>query len=109
MSIERAKALVGALSDGIGSDAELRELLTILPPMLDDAASWRKGTNVLRELQERLIPCGHTIEDLIGGEGSVTKCGACLAARQKAKDEAKLEGVAIEANDAEIFKWIERD
>jgi hypothetical protein len=44
-----------------------------------DAEAWRKGVRILDELRDRVIPCGHTIGDLIGGEGSVTKCGACLA------------------------------
>lgn len=110
MSVERAKTLVSALSDGAGRDIDLRELLTMLPPMLDDAAAWRKGWDTLRELRERVIPCGHKVEDLIGGEGSVTKCGACLAARQKAKDAPTdtqaIDEDTVRANDAKIFKWI---
>lgn len=82
MSIERAKAIIAALSIGSGSGADLLELLAMLPPMLDDAQAWRNGIAVVKELQNRVIPCGHRVEDLIGGEGSVTKCGACLAARQ---------------------------
>lgn len=27
------------------------------------------------------LPCGHTVADLIGADGGVTKCGACLAER----------------------------
>lgn len=30
------------------------------------------------------LPCGHRLADLIGGQGSITKCGACLAERQAA-------------------------
>ncbi len=41
---------------------------------------------LMRELMEKLegsgLPCGHRLSDLIGGSGSVTKCGACLAAKQ---------------------------
>lgn len=29
------------------------------------------------------LPCGHRLADLIGGKGAVTKCGACLAEKQK--------------------------
>lgn len=45
----------------------------------------RKVERVWRELQERAIPCGHKVEDLIGGAGQVTKCGACLAKKQAAR------------------------
>lgn len=34
------------------------------------------------------MPCAHTIGDLIGGKDSVTACGACLAEKQKAREEA---------------------
>jgi hypothetical protein len=47
-----------------------------------------KQAAVFVALQDREIPCGHTVADLIGGNGAdgkrlVTKCGACLAERQK--------------------------
>ena len=53
-----------------------------------------KQAAVFRELQAREIPCGHKVEDLIGGEDGdgnrlVTKCGACLKER-----EAKRAGAA---------------
>lgn len=35
------------------------------------------------------LPCGHRLADLIGGKGSVTKCGACLAERQAAQAAGK--------------------
>ena len=49
---------------------------------------------MMKEFGERLrnpIPCGHTLGDLIGAPGTVTKCGACLAERQsdQQKDWAK--------------------
>lgn len=44
-----------------------------------DATLWRNGMKVIDELRATVIPCGHTIGDLIGGHGAVTKCGACLA------------------------------
>ena len=44
-----------------------------------DATLWRNGMKALDELRATVIPCGHTIGDLIGGHGAVTKCGACLA------------------------------
>lgn len=62
---------------------ELRVARECLAKLEPDAEAWRKGQDVLRELQERVIPCGHKVEDFIGGgDGSVTKCGACLAAKQ---------------------------
>lgn len=33
------------------------------------------------EYAEGKLPCGHLIGDLIGGDGAITKCGACVAAR----------------------------
>jgi hypothetical protein len=65
----RAPALIDAI----------REQATEIEKLRPDAEAWRKGVKVLDELRARIIPCGHTIGDLIGGEGSVTKCGACLA------------------------------
>lgn len=48
-----------------------------------------KAADELRAMQERGgMPCAHTIGDLIGGTDAVTKCGACLAERQKAREEA---------------------
>ncbi len=44
-----------------------------------DATLWRNGMKVIDELRAAVIPCGHTVGDLIGGHGAVTKCGACLA------------------------------
>ena len=44
-----------------------------------DATLWRNGMKALDELRATVIPCGHTVGDLIGGHGAVTKCGACLA------------------------------
>lgn len=44
-----------------------------------DATLWRNGVKILDELRATVIPCGHTVGDLIGGHGAVTKCGACLA------------------------------
>lgn len=78
-----------------------------------EAEAWRKGMATIRELQERVIPCGHKVEDLIGGDGAVTKCGACLRARQEAKDASNaaqsVYNDTVRANDAEIFKWIAGD
>jgi len=50
--------------------------------VLASARAWEKGAETLAELQERAIPCGHTVGDLIGGAGAMTKCGACLVARR---------------------------
>jgi hypothetical protein len=61
----------------------IREQATEIKALRPDAEAWRKGVKVLDELRERVIPCGHAVADLIGGEGSVTKCGACLVARQE--------------------------
>ena len=83
MSIEFAKELLKKLCDGQASWDDKQELCNILPPILDDAAAWRHESNVLGQMQAKVIPCGHSLGDLIGGEGSVTKCGACLAARSK--------------------------
>lgn len=81
-----AKELPSDLCDPQGNEPvwlpvqRMRERIAALEP---EAKAWREGQEVLRELRERIIPCGHKVEDLIGGAGSATKCGACLAARQK--------------------------
>lgn len=81
-----AKELPSDLCDPQGNEPvwlpvqRMRERIAALEP---EANAWRDGHEVIRELRERVIPCGHKVEDLIGGAGSVTKCGACLAARQK--------------------------
>lgn len=43
----------------------------------------------IAKLEGTGLPCGHRLADLIGGSGSVTKCGACLAARQAAQAAGK--------------------
>jgi hypothetical protein len=81
-----AKELPSNLCDPQGNEPvwlpvqRMREHITALEP---EAEAWRKGHDVLLELRERVIPCGHKIEDLIGSEGAVTKCGACLADRHR--------------------------
>jgi hypothetical protein len=82
--IARARQILREWEQRPATDAEVFELRTMLGPILDDAAAWRKGADVLRELQTRVIPCGHKIEDLIsGGPGSITKCGACLSEHRR--------------------------
>ena len=44
------------------------------------------------KLAQDLPTCGHALGDLIGGKGSVTKCGACIAARQTKPVEDALKG-----------------
>jgi hypothetical protein len=83
VSIERARELLEKLGAGEASWHDKHELCRILHPILDDAAAWRHESNVLGQMQAKVIPCGHSMVDLIGGEGLVTKCGACLAARSK--------------------------
>jgi hypothetical protein len=61
----------------------IRERAAEIERLRPDAEAWRKGVAILEELRARVIPCGHTIGDLIGGEGSVTKCGACLASTRE--------------------------
>jgi hypothetical protein len=80
LNLTRLRGLVKAGKDGTIQPEELKELFEALPLVLADAEAWRKGMALLDELRERVIPCGHKIEDLIGGEGHVTKCGACLMA-----------------------------
>ena len=47
----------------------------------------------LRAMQARGgMPCAHTIGDLIGGTGAVTKCGACLQEKQAKKATEVWEG-----------------
>jgi hypothetical protein len=67
-------------------------------------ARLEKMAETYRRMGEQPLPCGHKVEDLIGGPGTVTKCGACLAERQAAKgrapeaDEllwARLDGVTL--------------
>ena len=57
----------------------LREAIAERDALRADATLWRNGMKALDELRATVIPCGHTIGDLIGGHGAVTKCGACLA------------------------------
>lgn len=65
----------------------IRAQATEIDKLRPDAEAWRKGWAMLEELRARVIPCGHTIGDLIGGEGSVTKCGACLAEMPQRRNE----------------------
>ena len=63
------------------------ELLADRNALRERVAVAEKQAAIFRELQEREIPCGHKVEDLIGGEDGngqrlVTKCGACLQAKQ---------------------------
>lgn len=62
-------------------DAEIATLRTRVAEADKQAVLWR-------ELQERAIPCGHKVEDLIGAPGTVTKCGACLSNRIREKTDA---------------------
>jgi len=81
-------------ADSIGQEnAALRARLAELEP---EAKAWRDGWEVLRELQARVMPCGHAMENLIRvGKHDVTTCGACLAAKQAAK---VIEEPAIESD-----------
>ena len=56
-----------------------REAVAERDALRTDATLWRNGMKALDELRATVIPCGHTVGDLIGGHGAVTKCGACLA------------------------------
>ena len=56
-----------------------REAVAERDALRADATLWRNGMKVIDELRAAVIPCGHTVGDLIGGHGAVTKCGACLA------------------------------
>lgn len=53
-------------TDSMTSDPEVQEAVK----MFMDAAAGK-------------LPCGHTIGDLIWSQGSITKCGACVQARQR--------------------------
>lgn len=79
MNIGKAQSILDAWKAGAATEAELLELREALSRIFDDAMAWRKGHEALRELSARVMPCGHAMENLIGGEGSVTKCGQCLA------------------------------
>lgn len=66
----------------------------------------------LSAAREREIPCGHTVADLIGGEGSVTKCGACLALIQpgtKRRDAfvEAIRALTADSPDGETIAWVE--
>ncbi len=72
---------------GLGPDDEGTETLDRVRELRTKAAAF----DALQAAGDRKIPCGHTVADLIGGtetapDGSrrpcVTKCGACLLARQ---------------------------
>lgn len=47
-----------------------------------------EAQSLMSELMQKLegtgLPCGHRLADLIGGKDAVTRCGACLAAKQAA-------------------------
>ena len=72
-------------------DRHTRRVLERLTPMLDAAV---KNAEAFVALMDREIPCGHSVADLIRGAADVddahpvTKCGACLAERQKKREEA---------------------
>ena len=85
-TIEEAREYLEAWKQRGLDDPQHYRFQEILAAIIDDAEAWRKGVELLRELRERAIPCGHRIEDLIGGEGTVTKCGACLAQKMAAKN-----------------------
>ncbi len=53
-----------------------------------ERAARRACDVAVREFMRKLeapTPCGHSVGDLIGAPGTVTQCGACLAARAKKK------------------------
>jgi hypothetical protein len=80
MNIGRAQYILAAWKDGSARDADLAELRDMLHAIFDDAIAWRKGADILRELQARVMPCGHEMENLIRvGKHDVTTCGQCLA------------------------------
>jgi len=54
-----------------------------------DPEAQRLTTEWIKKLEGTGLPCGHKLEDLIGGGGAVTKCGACLAERQSAQRAAE--------------------
>jgi len=83
MNLPRLRELAKAGKDGSIRPEELKELFEALPEVIASGECWQKGEALWRELNERTIPCGHKVEDLIGGAGFLTKCGACLAARQR--------------------------
>lgn len=74
-----ATALAAMPSDVATLCAMWREAVAERDALRADATLWRNGMKVIDELRATVIPCGHTIGDLIGGHGAVTKCGACLA------------------------------
>lgn len=78
MNIGKAQTIVEAWKNGDVKVEELYELRDALPAIFADAIAWRKGHAILEELRERIMPCGHAFENLIGGDGVVTKCGQCL-------------------------------
>jgi hypothetical protein len=73
---------IGIVDLGRSNASRIADLEAEVAKLKPDAEAWRKGHDVIRELRERVIPCGHKVEDLIGREGSVTKCGSCSAAKQ---------------------------
>ncbi len=55
-----------------------------------DPEAQRLASDWLEKLNSTGLPCGHRLADLVGSKDEVTKCGACLAERQRVRG-----GVAV--------------
>lgn len=98
MNIGRAQTLFDAWQAGAIRENELAEFRNMLPAIFDDAIAWRKGAGVLRELQTRVMPCGHAMENLVRvGKHDVTTCGQCLT------DKHERAGLALWFNGADTY------
>ena len=57
-------------------------------PRVGCATADPEAQRIVAELMAKLegtgLPCGHTLADLTWSPGAITKCGACMLARQTA-------------------------
>lgn len=90
-----------------------RELIALRAGYAEHERKFEAGAGWFREMADRPMPCGHTIGDLIGGDGSVTACGACLAEKRPGVIKAlraeverlrAVEALQVQAVDAALVK-----
>ncbi len=79
MNLETALSIVAHWQKVVADDLSLSELSMAVGVVADGAIAWRDAFTTLTMLRERIMPCGHAMENLIASTGTVTKCGQCLA------------------------------
>ncbi len=87
MNTTRLRELCDAFDAGALQGEEMRELVALAREAAETHAAASKQEQAFRLLCSKLMPCGHPFEDIIGGYGSVTKCGRCLFVLQQCRKE----------------------